>query len=218
MSTWREEFNKARAAGQGIFTYGGKTYNTMDKNDNIEEFRSQHKDFDTYLQQVGMSRGNTLANGQAAVGAEWNPTTQQRMKFEAQNLSHSPITKSDRVEVTANGTPRLKTTAFNQPNVNSSSKAMSTNLNISKGLNLNLNRKQTRQAMRSAGMNPYSYSGAQRKELRSYLNGNTATKPSFLAERSNVAQSTTQNTGVPTNTKTSTDYFVNNLVKKNLNI
>lgn len=50
------------------------------------------------------------------------------------------------------------------------------NINLSRIPNptYSLNRKQTRDIIRNAGFNPYNYSGAQRKALRKYLNGESS--------------------------------------------
>jgi len=44
-----EAFNQARNSGKGIFTWNGKTYNTMKEGEDINTFRSQHDDFNTYM-------------------------------------------------------------------------------------------------------------------------------------------------------------------------
>lgn len=241
MSTWREEFNKARAAGQGVFYWDSKNkisktydeynkmlhagedvssyygYNTMTDSDNLDDYRKTHKDLDDYLYEVGLAKANqstfTRPDGTTELirerGLEWMPTNEQRARFRAASLDRLARETQERSK---NRNSEIKEL---------DPKPLDTNLHISKPTTvatpLNLNRKQTRQYMRSIGMNPYSYSGAQRKELRNYLNGKTTTKPNFLVERSNAIQSTPQNTGASTNTKTSSDYFGDKLLK-NLNI
>ena len=49
MSKFSEAFNAAKKSGKGIFKFNGRYYNTMTEQDNLDEFRKQHQDYNTYI-------------------------------------------------------------------------------------------------------------------------------------------------------------------------
>ena len=49
MSKFSDAFNAAKKSGKGIFKFNGRYYNTMTEQDNLDEFRKQHQDYNTYI-------------------------------------------------------------------------------------------------------------------------------------------------------------------------
>lgn len=55
--TRAQAFAAARKNGRGVFTYKGKQYNTMQKGENVDEFRRAHADYDYFLGNVAKDQG-----------------------------------------------------------------------------------------------------------------------------------------------------------------
>ena len=144
--------------GRGIWNYNGvsqtdvaNAYKTGDFS-KVGSYLSQHKDLASYLNNIYSKRG----------GNQFNSSTP--------NGSTTDITNSDNLSaLIANG-------FYKAPNLG----GMTTNYLENRPLDShseltkhNFDRGDIRQGMRAIGLNPYNYSGSDRKQLRTYLNNPT---------------------------------------------
>ena len=174
--------NKSR----GIWNYNGvsqadvaNAYKTGDFS-KVESYLSQHKDLASYLNNIYSKRGGNQFNSST------NPTKQATpiqgtpgygihvgndgVTLSTPNGQTTDITNSHNVSTLINNgnykAPNLGNASTNQ--------LENTPLNgYSKLTEHNFNRRDIRQGMRENGLNPYDYSGSDRKQLRIYLNNPT---------------------------------------------
>ena len=138
--------------GRGIWNYNGvsqadvaNAYKTGDFS-KVGSYLSQHRDLASYLNNIYSKRGGTQFN-QSAQTPTVNTMTLQTLNNVVPESPVKEITPT--VELPAAPTPTVELPAAPTPTYN---------------------RSQTRNYMRSIGMNPYDYSGSERKALRTYLN------------------------------------------------
>lgn len=171
---------------KGIWNYNGvsqadvaNAYKTGDFS-KVESYLSQHRDLASYLNNIYSKRGGNQFNSSA------NPTKQATpiqgtpgysihvgndgVTLSTPNGQTTDITNSHNVSTLINNgnykAPNLGSTTTNQ--------LENTPLNsYSKLTEHNFNRSDIRQGMRANGINPYNYSGSDRKQLRTYLNNPT---------------------------------------------
>ena len=172
---------------KGIWNYNGvsqadvaNAYKTGDFS-KVGSYLSQHKDLASYLNNIYSKRGGNQFNSST------NPTKQATpiqgtpgysihvgndgVTLSTPNGQTTDITNSHNVSTLINNgnykAPNLGNAATNQ--------LENTPLNnYSKLTEHNFNRSDIRQGMRENGLNPYDYSGSDRKQLRTYLNNPTA--------------------------------------------
>lgn len=171
---------------KGIWNYNGvsqadvaNAYKTGDFS-KVGNYLSQHKDLASYLNNIYSKRGGNQFN------LSTNPTKQATpiqgtpgygihvgndgVTLSTPNGSTTDITNSHNVSTLINNgnykAPNLESMATNQ--------LENTPLNsYSKLTEHNFNRRDIRQGMRENGLNPYDYSGSDRRQLRTYLNNPT---------------------------------------------
>ena len=138
--------------GRGIWNYSGvsqadvaNAYKTGDFS-KVGSYLSRHKDLTSYLNNVYSKRGGNQFN-QSAQTPTVNTMTLQTLNNVVPKSPVKEITPT--AELPAAQTPTSELPAAPTPTYN---------------------RSQTRDYMRSIGMNPYDYSGGERKALRTYLN------------------------------------------------
>ena len=172
---------------RGIWNYNGvsqsdvaNAYKTGDFS-KVGSYLSQHRDLASYLNNIYSKRGGNQFN------TSTNPTKQATpiqgtpgygihvgndgVTLSTPNGQTTDITNSHNVSTLINNgnykAPNLGNAATNQ--------LENTPLNsYSKLTEHNFNRSDIRQGMRKNGLNPYDYSGSDRKQLRTYLNNPTA--------------------------------------------
>ena len=167
---------------KGIWNYNGvsqadvaNAYKTGDFS-KVGSYLSQHKDLASYLNNVYSKRGGNQFNLstpiQQATPIQGTPgygvhVGNDGVTLSTPNGQTTDITNSHNVSTLINNgnykAPNLGNTTTNQLEnrpLNSYSKLTEHNFN----------RSETRDYMRSIGMNPYDYSGGERKALRTYLN------------------------------------------------
>lgn len=149
--TFKEAFNTARNAAQKYFEYKGNTYNTINKGESINDWLKT---------MTNMGNGNqsdiNKANanfGMMTVNPNGNPTYDWQQPIQDQVANSVP---------TLSWTPSIPTP---EPIDSSKSKLDTLPTSIT-----TFNRKQIRQQLRNSGVDPYTYSGGQRKALRNYIN------------------------------------------------
>ena len=156
--SFKTAWTNARNSGLGTFTWNGKSYNTMKKGETQQDYNSWLSKQNRAPQEVSPTQGTPgygihVGNGSVTLSTP--------------NGSTTDITNSHNVSTLINNgnykAPNLGNTTTNQLEnrpLNSYSKLTEHNFN----------RSETRDYMRSIGMNPYDYSGGERKALRTYLN------------------------------------------------
>ena len=172
---------------KGIWNYNGvsqadvaNAYKTGDFS-KVGNYLSQHRDLASYLNNIYSKRGGNQFNSST------NPTKQATpiqgtpgysihvgnngVTLSTPNGQTTDITNSHNVSTLINNgnykAPNLGNAATNQ--------LENTPLNSYQKLTEhNFNRSDIRQGMRANGLNPYDYSGSDRKQLRTYLNNPTA--------------------------------------------
>lgn len=172
--------------GRGIWNYNGvsqadvaNAYKTGDFS-KVGDYLSQHRDLASYLNNVYSKRGGNQFNSST------NPTKQATpiqgtpgygihvgnggVTLSTPNGQTTDITNSHNVSTLINNGN------YKAPNLGSipTNQQKNTPLNsYSKLTEHNFNRSDIRQGMRDNGLNPYDYSGSDRKQLRTYLNNPT---------------------------------------------
>ena len=167
--------------GRGIWNYNGvsqadvaNAYKTGDFS-KVGNYLSQHRDLASYLNNVYSKRGGNQFNSST------NPTKQATpgygihvgnngVTLSTPNGQTTDITNSHNVSTLINNGN------YKAPNLGSipTNQLENRPLNsYSKLTEHNFNRSDVRQGMRANGINPYDYSGSDRKQLRTYLNNPT---------------------------------------------
>ena len=166
---------------KGIWNYNGvsqadvaNAYKTGDFS-KVGNYLSQHRDLASYLNNVYSKRGGNQFNSST------NPTKQATpgygihvgnngVTLSTPNGQTTDITNSHNVSTLINNGN------YKAPNLGSipTNQLENRPLNsYSKLTEHNFNRSDVRQGMRANGINPYDYSGSDRKQLRTYLNNPT---------------------------------------------
>lgn len=102
--------------------------------------------------------------GQLAVDDKWGEQSDLGLySYLSEQLNDQLLNKAP----TKNGLPASVSTPINNP----VQPSLPEKIQINAPVYTNFNRSDTRDFMRNAGLNPYDYTGAQRKALRKYLNG-----------------------------------------------
>lgn len=159
--SFKTAWTNARNSGLGTFTWNGKSYNTMKRGETQQDYNSWLSKQNKAPQKASPTQrtpgyGIHVGNGSVTLSTPNGQTTD--------------ITNSHNVSTLINNgnykAPNLGNTATNQ--------LENTPLNsYSKLTEHNFNRSDIRQGMRENGLNPYDYSGSDRKQLRTYLNNPT---------------------------------------------
>lgn len=158
---FKTAWTNARNSGLGTFTWNGKSYNTMKKGETQQQYNSWLSKQNKSTQQATPIQGTSgygvhVGNGSVTLSTPNGQTTD--------------ITNSHNVSTLINNGN------YKAPNLGNAV----TNYLENKPLNSyseltkhNFDRGDIRQGMRANGVNPYDYSGSDRKQLRTYLNNPT---------------------------------------------
>ena len=158
---FKTAWTNARNSGLGTFTWNGKSYNTMKKGETQQQYDSWLSKQNKPTQQTAPTQGTPgygihVGNGSVTLSTP--------------NGSTTDITNSHNVSTLINNGN------YKAPNLG----GMTTNYLENRPLNSyseltkhNFDRGDIRQGMRANGLNPYDYSGSDRKQLRTYLNNPT---------------------------------------------
>lgn len=173
--------------GRGIWNYNGvsqadvaNAYKTGDFS-KVGSYLSQHKDLANYLNSVYSKRGGNQFNQSTSTTQQATPIKgtpgygirvgNNSVTLSTPNGQTTDITNSHNVSTLVNNgnykAPNLGTAPTNQLDSTSLSNYQKLSAN-------NFNRADIRQGMRDNGLNPYDYSGSDRKQLRTYLNNPTS--------------------------------------------
>lgn len=157
MSTFKQAFDAARKAGNRYFSWNGNDYNTMTKeeqNSGIGDYFSKFKGNVENNSNFQNAASNMVSQ---MMGVFQNPT---KGKYAGQDYNigiyfkpqfNSPATNQLMDQATLPPSTQ-EITSINTPVIN------------------NFNRSQVRAFMSSRGLDPYAYTGSQRKALRKALN------------------------------------------------
>ena len=153
MLTFKQAFDAARKAGNRYFSWNGNDYNTMtkeEKNSGVGDYFSKFKG------NVGIQKAASNMVSQM-MGVFQNPT---EGKYAGQDYNIGIYFK-----------PQFNSPATNQL-MDQATLPPSTQeiTSINTPINNNFNRSQVRAFMSSKGLDPYAYTGGQRKALRKALN------------------------------------------------
>ena len=158
---FKTAWTNARNSGLGTFTWNGKSYNTMKKGETQQQYNSWLSKQNKSTQQATPIQGTPgygihVRNGSVTLSTPNGQTTD--------------VTNSHNVSALINNGN------YKAPNLG----GMTTNYLENKPLDSyseltkhNFDRGDIRQGMRANGINPYDYSGSDRKQLRTYLNNPT---------------------------------------------
>lgn len=158
---FKTAWTNARNSGLGTFTWKGQSYNTMRKGESKQQYNTQLANQNKSTQQskpIQETPGYGIHVGNNGV------------TLSTPNGQTTDITNSHNVSTLINNgnykAPNLGTLPTNQLD----NTPLSNYQELSKH---NFNRADIRQGMRDNRLNPYSYSGSDRKQLRTYLNNPT---------------------------------------------
>lgn len=159
--SFKTAWTNARNSGLGTFTWNGKSYNTMKKGETQQDYNSWLSKQNKAPQKASPTQGTPgygihVGNGNVTLSTP--------------NSSTIDITNSHNVSTLINNGN------YKAPNLG----GMTTNYlenrpldSYSKLTKHNFDRGDIRQGMRANGINPYDYSGSDRKQLKTYLNNPT---------------------------------------------
>ena len=158
---FRTAWINARNSGLGTFTWKGQSYNTRRKGESKQQYN-------TWLsKQSKQAQQSKPVQGTPGYGIH---VGNNGVTLQTPNGQTTDITNSHNVSTIINNgnykASNLGTLSTNQLDNTS----LSNYQELSKH---NFNRADIRQGMRDNGFNPYSYSGSDRKQLRTYLNNPT---------------------------------------------
>ena len=159
--SFKTAWTNARNSGLGTFTWKGKSYNTMKKGETQQQYDSWLSKQSKPTQQTAPTQGTPgygihVGNGSVALSTPNGQTTD--------------ITNSHNVSTLINNGN------YKAPNLGNAATNYLENRPLDSYLELtkhNFDRGDIRQGMRANGINPYDYSGSDRKQLRTYLNNPT---------------------------------------------
>lgn len=169
---FKTAWTNARNSGLRTFTWNGQSYNTMKRGESSQQYntwlskQNPNKSGQT-LQQTTQSINPKPIQGTPGYGIH---VGNNGVTLQTPNGQTTDITNSHNVSTLINNgnykAPNLGTLPTNQLD----NTPLSNYQELSKH---NFNRADIRQGMRDNGLNPYSYSGSDRKQLRTYLNDPT---------------------------------------------
>lgn len=159
--SFKTAWTNARNSGLGTFTWKGKSYNTMKKGETQQQYDSWLSKQSKPTQQTAPTQGTPgygihVGNGSVALSTPNGQTTD--------------ITNSHNVSTLINNGN------YKAPNLGNAATNYLENRPLDSYSELtkhNFDRGDIRQGMRENGINPYNYSGSDRKQLRTYLNNPT---------------------------------------------
>ena len=160
--SFKTAWTNARNSGLGTFTWNGKSYNTMKKGETQQDYNSW------------LSKQNKAS--QEASPIQGTPGYGIHVGNDGVTLS-TPNGQTTNITNSHNVSTLINNGNYKAPNLGNAStnQLENTPLNgYSKLTKHNFNRSDIRQGMRANGLNPYDYSGSDRKQLRTYLNNPTA--------------------------------------------
>lgn len=159
--SFKTAWTNAKNSGLGTFTWKGKSYNTMKKGETQQQYDSWLSKQSKPTQQTAPTQGTPgygihVGNGSVALSTPNGQTTD--------------ITNSHNVSTLINNGN------YKAPNLGNAATNYLENRPLDSYSELtkhNFDRGDIRQGMRANGINPYDYSGSDRKQLRTYLNNPT---------------------------------------------
>lgn len=159
--SFKTAWTNARNSGLGTFTWKGKSYNTMKKGETQQQYNSWLSKQSKPTQQTAPTQGTPgygihVGNGSVALSTPNGQTTD--------------ITNSHNISTLINNGN------YKAPNLGNAATNYLENRPLDSYSELtkhNFDRGDIRQGMRANGINPYDYSGSDRKQLRTYLNNPT---------------------------------------------
>ena len=159
--SFKTAWTNSRNSGLGTFTWNGKSYNTMKKGETQQDYNSWLSKQNRAPQEASPTQG-TPGYG-IHVGSE-------NVTLSTPNGSTTDITNSHNVSTLINNGN------YKAPNLGNATTNYLENRPLDSYSELtkhNFDRGDIRQGMRANGINPYDYSGSDRKQLRTYLNNPT---------------------------------------------
>ena len=159
--SFKTAWTNARNSVLGTFTWNGKSYNTMKKGETQQDYNSWLSKQNRAPQEASPTQG-TPGYG-IHVGSE-------NVTLSTPNGSTTDITNSHNVSTLINNGN------YKAPNLGNAATNYLENRPLDSYSELtkhNFDRGDIRQGMRANGINPYDYSGSDRKQLRTYLNNPT---------------------------------------------
>lgn len=159
--SFKTAWTNARNSGLGTFTWNGKSYNTMKKGETQQDYNSWLSKQNKVPQEASPTQGTPgygihVGNGSVTLSTPNDSTTD--------------ITNSHNVSTLINNGN------YKAPNLGNAATNYLENRPLDSYSELtkhNFDRGDIRQGMRANGINPYDYSGSDRKQLRTYLNNPT---------------------------------------------
>lgn len=159
--SFKTAWTNARNSGLGTFTWNGKSYNTMKKGETQQDYNSWLSKRSKAPQEESPTQGTPgygihVGNGSVTLSTP--------------NGSTTDITNSHNVSTLINNGN------YKAPNLGNAATNYLENRPLDSYSELtkhNFDRGDIRQGMRANGINPYDYSGSDRKQLRTYLNNPT---------------------------------------------
>lgn len=167
----QEAWKAARDAKKGIFTWRGKTYNTLGEGEDEDAFRQTHADYDFFMRGLGHNVGGwTNQKNGAAIAANYNQkASDDILRNKARQLSTSDSFVN---RITPKPTtPNLSTSLSS--NIMDSAKQSTQQAVTDTVGHAQWDRSQTRDWLRQKNINPYELAGSERRALRHYLSGDT---------------------------------------------
>lgn len=158
---FKTAWTNARNSGLGTFTWNGKSYNTMKRGETQQQYNSWLSKQNKPTQQTTPTKG-TPSYG-IHVG-------DNRVTLQTPNGQTTDITNSHNVSTLINNGN------YKAPNLGNAVTNYLENRPLDSYSELtkhNFDRGDIKQGMRANGLNPYDYSGSDRKQLRTYLNNPT---------------------------------------------
>ena len=157
---FKTAWTNARNSGLGTFTWNGKSYNTMKRGETQQQYNSW------LSKQNKPTKQTTSTQGTPGYGIHVGGN----VTLSTPNGSTTDITNSHNVSTLINNGN------YKAPNLGNAVTNYLENRPLdsySEFTKHNFDRGDIRQGMRANGLNPYGYSGSDRKELRTYLNNPT---------------------------------------------
>lgn len=159
--SFKTAWTNARNSGLGTFTWNGKSYNTMKKGETQQDYNSWLSKQNKAPQEASPTQGTPGYGIHVGSG---------NVTLSTPNSSTTDITNSHNVSTLINNGN------YKAPNLGNSATNYLENRPLDSYSELtkhNFDRSDIRQGMRVNGINPYDYSGSDRKQLRTYLNNPT---------------------------------------------
>ena len=159
--SFKTAWTNARNSGLGTFTWNGKSYNTMKKGETQQDYNSWLSKQNKAPQEASPTQGTPGYS--IHVGSE-------NVTLSTPNGQTTDITNSHNISTLINNGN------YKAPNLGNAATNYLENRPLDSYSELtkhNFDRGDIRQGMRANGINPYNYSGSDRKQLRTYLNNPT---------------------------------------------